>query len=296
MFRFRSGQPIKRKVQRTVGRTVNAAEKVQYYLWDMTESSERPRREIGIGLAESLSPQEVLKTSLEIQLPQLIQKTTFKAECEKKSAILLYHKTSVLFDLPLAAILSPSSVGEESEKALTLFERTLSSSAEKKPILAELEKQLIPLCKSTLIPDVMLVRDEILSNAIYNAPFVDQGNSRVGASRLKGEVTFGRPARFFAGHDGERLVVGCLDLYGALNVEKLIRRIESCYHTGAAANMNRSEEGGAQIGSYLVFQSCLSYYVAVEPGQRTLVAATFPLQLNRKKRETLSKNIHVFKV
>ena len=58
LFRFRSGQPIKRKVQRTVGRTVNAAEKVQYYLWDMTESSERPRREIGIGLAESLSPPE----------------------------------------------------------------------------------------------------------------------------------------------------------------------------------------------------------------------------------------------
>lgn len=265
-------------------------------MWDMSKSPEGPAREVGIGVAEDLSPQEVLQKALQIKIPQIIQKNTFLPEAEKESAILLYHKISTLFEFPFSAILTPQQVSKEQEVALTLLRKEIKSSTEKRPTLDLLESALAGICKATLIPDVLLVADEILSNAIYNAPFVDQGNGRPGASRLEGDVSFDRPAKFMVGQDGERLVVACLDHYGALNVEKLVHRINNCYSTGPAANMNRTVAGGAQIGSYLVFQSCLSYYVAVDPGKYTLVAATFPLQMNRKKRESLTKNIHIFKI
>lgn len=272
------------------------AKDLYHFVWDMSESPEAPRREVGIGIGEDLTPQEVLQKALQIKIPQIIQKNTFLPDAEKDSAILLYHKINTLFESPLSAILTPQNVSPEQEKKLTLLYKEITSSNEKRPCLDQLEAALSGLCRATLTPDVILVADEILSNAIYNAPFVDQTNGTPGASRLNGDVQFDRPAKFMVGHDGERLAVACLDSYGALNVEKLIKRINSCYDTGPAANMNRTVAGGAQIGSFLVFQSCLSYYVAVHPGKYTLVAATFPLQMNRKKREALTKNIHIFKV
>lgn len=265
-------------------------------MWDMTQDPEVPRREVAIGVGEDLSPKEVLRKALQVKVPQIIQKNTLMAEEEKETSILLYRQTSVLFEYPLSVILRPDKVTQEQEEALAFLDVSVSSSAQKKATLDTLEGHLQGLTKATLIPDVRLVADELLSNAIYNAPFTDLENQSPGASRVEGEVASELPARLLAGHDGDRLVVACFDQYGTLNVEKLIARIQSCYHTGAAANMNRTTEGGAKIGSYLIFQSCLSYYAAVEPGVRTLVAATFPLLLNRRKRESLTKNLHIFKL
>ena len=72
----------------------------------------------------------------------------------------------------------------------------------------------------------------------------------------------------------------------------VLERIRKCMELGVA-NAIRQGEGGAGIGSYMVFDACLSYYAGVTPGKESVVCVTMPLGLNRRTMAGLPKNIHL---
>ncbi|MGE3759032.1 MAG: hypothetical protein AB7H97_14820, partial [Pseudobdellovibrionaceae bacterium] len=173
---------------------------------------------------------------------------------------------------------------------------TVTDIRDKNIILRTLEKHCEFLkVKSTLMDDLRLAADELITNAIYNAPFVDGDKVLTGPSRKHQDVNIDpqKQPSFFWQADEQRIVIGCKDHYGNLRISHMLNRICLCYQDGPSQHVNYGA-GGAGIGAFLVFRSCASFYVAVQRGVYTVVCCSFPYRMSGNKREALPKNIHWF--
>ena len=156
-------------------------------------------------------------------------------------------------------------------------------------VLSKFEEFLISLPGTSAIRDsAFTVADELFTNGIKNA-WPEGSNRRTTRPTLDGEV------QFFARSDGKRLIIGCRDNFGLLGFAKILARIQMCYENGVAESISQSE-GGAGIGSFMVFNSSVSYYAAVSPGNHTVVCVALPLGISARKLSKLSKNIHLVTV
>ena len=196
------------------------------------------------------------------------------------------------FDFPLSTVLFPTDLpSREVETKLCLHRSAFHRSDQKSELLEHMAETVKTVShRRSLLEDARLVSDELISNAIYNAPFVTE--NLIMDRRKKIELDPLRSAQFLIGADSERLVIVCEDQFGSLDIKAFLTRIKSCYESGVAKMINQGE-GGAGIGSHMIFDTCVSLYCGVEKDRRTTFACVFPLNSNYRKREEGSKNIHV---
>lgn len=146
----------------------------------------------------------------------------------------------------------------------------------------------------TLIEDVVCVADELFTNAVYNAPFVDKRthlNPGISRSEMEIHLEADKPVRLFLAHDESRMVLGCKDPFGTLNLVKYFNTIKATYLRGPAATMNFGP-GGAGLGSYLIFNAGSSLYFGVSPGNVTIICCVIPLGMSYRKRAEMPKHLH----
>ena len=245
-------------------------------------------------ICEKAGPEDVLRYVLEKNITQIVQRTNPDYQNEFKSSIAMMDAPVSFFDFPLATILTPDHVSAEAEKSLRQLEIPFFSSDEKETILDLIGQYMHSLAGSvTLESDVRLVADELFTNAIYNAGFqkIPGGADRSESIVLDKKQT----CRLLVGSKDDRLVLVCEDLFGSLNILKLLARIKKCYEEGAH-NAITWDKAGAGIGSYLIFQSCMSVYYAVEENERTMVACVFPLRKGMRARSEIGKGVHFVSV
>ncbi len=130
----------------------------------------------------------------------------------------------------------------------------------------------------------ILVADELYTNAVK--PGYPRDKVSPAQSAREGSV------EFFAEHDGVRLVLGCRDSFGELGFSQVLTSITHCFEKGVVRSINQGE-GGAGIGSFLVFNTCISYYCGVEKGRSTVVCVALPLGVSDAELANLPKNIHL---
>ncbi len=247
-----------------------------------------------IHVSESIGPSDVLKLAVDQSRAHIIQtKNPFFAHDLNTAALVSTHN-SALSEFPVSAILAPENYGQKSNGELTIFEQSFVASGEKAQILQNVEATLgqhsIP---GSLTADIVLMADELITNALFNAPFVDLENTQPGAAREDEIATAPeKSARLFMGLDKNRVVVGCKDLFGTLNANKLFTRIKNCYDTSVGDNINLTGAGGAGIGSYLIFNSSASYFAEVKIGSHTTICCTAPLRMSSRARLSIAKNLH----
>ena len=247
-----------------------------------------------VHITDSVSPAEVLGLAVGSQCAHVVQtKNPFFAN-DLNSVALLAAQPSALVQFPAAAILAPANCDEKTNAGLTIFDQAFRASREKSQLLQNVEATLEQRSISgSLIADVIVIADELVTNAMFNAPFVDLENTKPGAERKESiEMADGKSARLFLGADQNRLVVGCMDLFGTLNVNKLFKRIKNCYDTTLGDNINFSGSGGAGIGLYMVFNSSASYFAEVKVGSYTIICCTVPLRMSSRARLNIAKNLH----
>ncbi len=245
-------------------------------------------------ICEKAAPEEVLRYALERNISQIVQETSPHHEIEVKSSMAMMDAPASFFDFPLATILTPDKVTVQSEKTLRQLEIPFFKSDEKEAILDSIGEYMRTLAGSgTLESDVRLVADELFTNAIFNAGFqtIPGGANRADSIILDQKQT----CRLLVGSKDDRLVVVCEDLFGTLNILKLLNRIRKCYEEGAH-NSITWDQPGAGIGSYLVFKSCMSVYYAVQENERTMVACVFPLRKGMRARSEIGKGVHFVNV
>ncbi len=248
-----------------------------------------------IAICDNFAPAELLTYAAEKGFLNICQRQGFEFEKELLSSRLLIENSKSFFEFPLSSILCPQNVGKNSEATLVLSDQSFNSSSQKLEIL----KHFVQVMESqglnqSIIEDAISVCDELFTNAIFNAPFIDPSNQfNPGVSRTEMEIIYesGKFSRIFIGKDETRLVIGCRDPFGSLDLSSYLKKIKTTYDKGPAAVINFGP-GGAGIGSYIIFDLGASFYFGVLPGRLTQLCCVMPLGIGYRKRSLLPKHLH----
>ena len=143
---------------------------------------------------------------------------------------------------------------------------------------------------SLLIDRIMLVADELFTNVIFNSPETLKANRpRTDAIPLTTE----QEASISIGINQDQIFVCCRDSFGTLDVKKFLERISQCLSDGVRDSIQLDEEGGAGIGSFLMFEFASSMVIGVQKNKQTLIGFTFPTDRRSLIRPRNAKSIHI---
>lgn len=240
-----------------------------------------------------LRPEQIIEAVISGPHTHVCQTQGYMFQKEMDTTSLLTQNQDEFFENPAVCGLWPEKSGQIKDKDVLLFNREFQSSKEKMDVLEDLKNSLSKLTKSSsLIDELAAVADEIVTNALFNAPFVDpvtHVNKRVDRMTTVVELPADKKARLFAADDGERVMIGVKDPFGSLDTPALLKRIGECYSYSVPVNFGA---GGAGIGCFIVFKIGASVYLGVKPGKTTIVACVVPYRMSRKLREQLPKHLH----
>lgn len=227
----------------------------------------------------------------------LVQKSQNETTKQIRLARLMAQRSDVFLNNPVSSMLSPRSAGPETEKDLLLLDVSLNSYDDKAKILAQIEELFDTVKLRWMVrADVMLAADELMCNALFNAPR-DGGVNSNGLNQAMNMAKSGsvRPANLRIGMDENQIAVVCIDEYGSLNPSRVFEKVKNCYDLGPGRSMNMDDAvGTAGIGSYLIFNACASYTIAVAKGSKTVVGATFDLARAKRPKTGPGKHLHWF--
>jgi CRP-like cAMP-binding protein len=135
--------------------------------------------------------------------------------------------------------------------------------------------------RSALLDRVQVATEEMLMNAIYDAPVDMQGKALFNHLPRTVEIRLhdNQQAQFRYGCDGNLLAVSVQDPFGSLTREVIIKYLESCY--GNRAGSLNEAKGGAGRGLHQILESCDWTVFNIKPGEKTEVIGLFDLDQKR---------------
>jgi CRP-like cAMP-binding protein len=137
--------------------------------------------------------------------------------------------------------------------------------------------------RNTILEKMYLVTEELLMNAIYDAPTDKSGKALYNHLPRKTEVALDSHLQSVIkyGCDGIYLAVSVTDPFGSLTKDIIINYLDSCY-AGNAGSLNTSK-GGAGRGLHQIVENSDLTIFNVKPGQRTEVISIFFTETNKKE-------------
>lgn len=155
----------------------------------------------------------------------------------------------------------------------TLYQTVLTRSSQRPPLVAQIGQMLRSRGQSERIASAgMLVADELMSNAVHNAPIDAAGVSyrRDVPRDADFPLDERHQVRFRWGCDARYLAVEVTDPFGSLDRETIMRSL---------ANSEIRESGtGAGMGISLAYRSCDHLVFNLAPGKRTQVIALIDIR------------------
>jgi hypothetical protein len=141
---------------------------------------------------------------------------------------------------------------------------------------------------------VEAIADELITNAIYNAPRDGAGRPRYAQVPRRQPVTLEphEVGRLEVACDGHYLGIAQSDPFGSLTQETVVSYLNRCLVSRSP--LSEATSSGAGIGLYRVFQSLSRFVVNIDPGRRTQVVALIDLGLSMKKFRGAPKSFHIF--
>lgn len=151
--------------------------------------------------------------------------------------------------------------------------------------------------RRALIARLEHVTDELLMNALYDAPAVRQGistMSRINALTQKQSEDFGgETATLRFGCDGRYFAVSASDVYGELRKEVIFDHLVRARRERGAPQ-REGGPGGAGLGLYFILSSVSRFIANIEPGERTEVVCLFDLRQSGREMDACAKSVHIF--
>lgn len=272
MFSSHGSSKWRGKVESVLDNSVQAKS-----LYDANEIV-RPRLEI----TEGLSAQEVVSRG-QRGVDHLIQIDSLEFESEQRASLLMMNSPGSFFKDPIGTIFSEPASG------LLIFHATFDAHEKKHRLLKNLNDFIpgLPNSRGILLP-ANSIADELYTNGSKNAwdreqtPYVDE-------PRREGKIDF------FAAASETRLVLGCRDSFGLLQIESLLYRISTCLQNGIADSILKNT-WGAGIGAFYIFDAAQSLYIGVNPGVETVVCASLALGRRQKDADDITKNLHLIRI
>lgn len=137
--------------------------------------------------------------------------------------------------------------------------------------------------RNTVLEKMYQVTEELLMNAIYDAPTDKQGKAMFNHLSRKTEVALESHLQSIIkyGCDGIYLAVSVTDPFGSLTKEIIINYLDSCYNN-QAGSLNTGK-GGAGRGLHQIVENSDLTIFNVKSGQRTEVISIFFTETNKKE-------------
>jgi hypothetical protein len=137
------------------------------------------------------------------------------------------------------------------------------------------------------------VADELLMNALYDAPAVSRGeDARPAEQALSGELA--DPVRIRFACDGRRFALSVEDRHGALEKRAILDNVSRARRERGAPLFR--DVGGAGLGLYYVLSYASRFIANVERGARTEVICLFDLGLKASQLGNCARSLDVFSV
>jgi len=138
------------------------------------------------------------------------------------------------------------------------------------------------------------VADELVMNAIYHAPVLEDGACKYG-DRPRNEpvsLEFSERVEFRYACDDTRLVLAVTDRFGTLNWDIIQQSLVRCLR--GEVNPLDSPGQGAGLGLYSVFSNVSQLIVNIVPGERTEALVLWDITASYKEMLSVPTAINVF--
>jgi phosphohistidine swiveling domain-containing protein len=138
----------------------------------------------------------------------------------------------------------------------------------------------------------LIIAHELMTNVLYDAPRIykelfPQEALNISPSQVMGEILIA--------YNDKKILVGAVDRFGSLAVEKLIGRLHETYQS-SMVSVRLDSNGGAGIGCRMIFDLSTQLYFSVDRGNKTFVGACLPLGMSYKKQQLTPKNVHIIEI
>ena len=170
-----------------------------------------------------------------------------------------------------------------------LHESTLTRASQRPHVVAELSESVRGCGQSARVASMaMLVADELLSNAVHNAPVDAKGEHYRKDMPRDGEIELDakHQVRLRWGCDARYLAIEVNDGWGSLDRDTILGSL--------AKNDIRESGGGAGMGVALTYRSCDHLVFNLAPGKRTEIIALIDVRYPPTERiQASSYNVFV---
>jgi len=147
--------------------------------------------------------------------------------------------------------------------------------------------------RSAILNQIQLVLEELLMNAIYDAPTDIKGNPLYNHMARSNRVSLpeNKEVMVYFGTDGITAGISVTDPFGSLTKETILSYLELGAKGVDAYNSNK---GGAGKGLYLIVSNAVQTIFNVEKGRKTEVICLFDLDRNNMDRSSDSPSFHFY--
>lgn len=172
---------------------------------------------------------------------------------------------------------------------------TAIGSADKARILDEAEAYAKRLgIRPRFVELFCAVTDELVTNALFNAPVDADGRRRYAHLSRADDVVLaaGERVEVKLCCDGRRLGVAAIDPFGSITQERVLDYLAKCFRKGAD-QMDR-KQGGAGLGLYYAFESLSHFVVNIHPGRQTEMIGLIDIHGSYRDFVGKSKSFNMF--
>lgn len=248
-----------------------------------------------IVVAESIEPARISKIVLEDGAHHVVQKSSCYFRSELNAAALMISNPKSFFEHPLSSILLPDHADLENENIIPSLKISFQSINERKHIRLQIMEFTAKHGISTLIvEDILFVADELLTNVWYNAPYqVESSEVGSGVSRKTKDLCLpdDKSGTLTIGFVQDRLVISCWDPFGSVIPQRIFQRVQQSYENGVGKTITWDNKG-AGIGSFMIIDRSLSYYLLCEDGVQTQICSVLSLRRSLRERMSQPKGLH----
>ena len=174
-----------------------------------------------------------------------------------------------------------------------IHENTITSTADKRSALRQLRTYLENLDSFSSINNaVMWVADELLMNAMFNAPRDESGKPKyVDHDRSWLELEPDETVSLKYCCDGRYIALSISDQFGSLDRDVMLKYLNRCL---AAPVEIEEREAGAGLGLYIVFNSITQLAFNIHADHATEVIALFYIRAGPRAFNESGKSLNIF--
>lgn len=149
-------------------------------------------------------------------------------------------------------------------------------------------------CDERFVRLAEIVADELLMNALYDAPIDDDGKALYASLPRTERVQLEARDRAILeyGSDGQNFAIACRDRFGALKAQTVVNYLRKCF--AQDDHQIDTKAGGAGVGFYMIFQSLSQLVINIEPGKMTETVGLIDIRKSYRDTKSKSKSFNIF--